>query len=99
MWGVFVLVPFFQNFIAGPISKTLGLGIPFLAGPVSGRSIAVAGVVLAIMILPTIASITRDVLGVVPGNQREAMLAVGATKWETIATRCCHIRRQALLAA
>lgn len=84
MWGVFVLVPFFQNFIATPISKTLGLGIPFLAGPVSGRSIAVAGVVLAIMILPTIASITRDVLGVVPGNQREAMLAVGATRWETI---------------
>lgn len=85
MWGVFVLVPFFRTYIARPITSTIGKEIPFLSGPVgSGRSLAVAGVILAIMILPTIASITRDVLAVVPNHQREAMLAVGATRWEMI---------------
>lgn len=84
MWGVFVFVPFFQNFIANPLANSVGQVLPFLGGPVSGRSVAAAGLVLAIMILPTIASITRDVLAVVPANQREAMLAVGATRWEAI---------------
>ncbi|KAB8143018.1 phosphate ABC transporter permease subunit PstC [Chloroflexia bacterium SDU3-3] len=84
MWGVFVLIPFFQTSVANPVAGSIGQWLPFLGGPVSARSLAAAGVVLAIMILPTIASITRDVLAVVPSNQREAMLAVGATQWETI---------------
>lgn len=84
MWGIFVFVPFFQNYIANPIAGSIGQVVPFLGGTVSGRSLAAAGLVLAIMILPTIASITRDVLAVVPANQREAMLAVGATRWEAI---------------
>ncbi|MFN5934339.1 MAG: PstC family ABC transporter permease, partial [Roseiflexaceae bacterium] len=59
--------------------------IPWLAGPVAtGRGILVTGIIMAIMILPTIASLTRDVLRLVPNTQREAMLAVGATRWETI---------------
>lgn len=85
MWGVMVFVPWFRDAIAKPITSTLGEVIPFLSGPVaSGRSIAVAGIILAIMILPTISAITRDVVVVVPQHQREAMLALGATRWETI---------------
>ncbi len=85
MWGIFIFVPFFKTWIAAPISKSVGTFVPFLAGPVTaGRGLAVAGIILAIMILPTIASITRDVLRVVPNHQREAMLAVGATRSEVI---------------
>lgn len=85
MWGIFVFVPFFRSAIAKPVADSIGKSVPLLAGPVAaGRGIMVAGIILAIMILPTIASITRDVLAVVPNHQREAMLAVGATRWEMI---------------
>ncbi|HNP87110.1 MAG: phosphate ABC transporter permease subunit PstC [Chloroflexi bacterium SZAS-1] len=85
MWGVFVFVPFFRSWVAAPIAKSVGKSFPLLAGPVAaGRGLMVAGIILAIMILPTIAAITRDVLAVVPNHQREAMLAVGATRWEMI---------------
>src|SRR5690349_17798632 len=67
MWGVFVLVPFFRSAIARPIATGIGKSIPLLAGPVAaGRGVMVAGIILAIMILPTVAAITRDVLVVVP---------------------------------
>jgi len=85
MWGIFVFVPFFRSAIARPIANGIGKSFPLLAGPVAaGRGVMVAGIILAIMILPTIAAITRDVLNVVPNHQREAMLAVGATRWEMI---------------
>jgi phosphate transport system permease protein len=85
MWGIFVFVPLFKSAVASPITKGIGKSIPLLSGPVgTGRGVLVAGIILAIMILPTIAAITRDVLAVVPNHQREAMLAVGATRWEMI---------------
>jgi phosphate transport system permease protein len=85
VWGVMVFVPFFIDAIAVPISESIGLVVPWLAGPVAtGRGLIAAGIVLAIMILPTIAAITRDVLMLVPGTQREALLALGATRWEVI---------------
>lgn len=85
MWGIFVFIPFFREFIATPVSETLGSAIPFLAGPVAvGRGLIVAGIILAIMILPTIAAVSRDVLAVVPRHQREALLALGATRWEVV---------------
>lgn len=85
VWGVIVFVPFFNDYFAFPISEAVGESIPWLAGPVGvGRGMLVAGIVLAIMILPTIAAITRDVLMLVPNTQREALLALGATKWEVI---------------
>ncbi len=85
-WGVLVFVPFFVTYIATPLADTIGQAIPWLAGPVStGRGIMAAGCVLAIMILPTIAAITRDVLSLVPNTQREVLLALGATRWEVIA--------------
>ncbi|MFM7679878.1 MAG: phosphate ABC transporter permease subunit PstC, partial [Roseiflexaceae bacterium] len=85
VWGVFVFVPLFNEVFSKPVSTAVGAYIPWLAGPVAtGRGILVTGIIMAIMILPTIASLTRDVLRLVPNTQREAMLAVGATRWETI---------------
>ena len=85
IWGVMVFVPFFTDNIATPISDSIGDAIPWLGGPVAtGRGLLTASIVLAIMILPTIAAITRDVLVLVPNTQREALLALGATKWEVI---------------
>lgn len=82
LWGVFVLVPIIRGVQPG-IQKNLGF-LPFFQGPPFGYSILAAGVILAIMIIPTITSLSRDALNAVPNHQREASLALGATRWETI---------------
>ncbi|NTV62739.1 MAG: phosphate ABC transporter permease subunit PstC [Oscillochloris sp.] len=85
LWGVAVFIPFFTTWIATPISETFGQTLPWLGGPVSvGRGLLVTSVVIALMILPTVAAITRDVLRAVPPQQREVLLALGATRWEVI---------------
>ncbi len=87
LWGIFVLAPFMQTRIERPL-KAATADIPIInqlfAGPARGRDYLVAGVILAIMILPTIMSVAREVINTVPDTQREGMLALGATKWETI---------------
>ncbi len=86
-WGIAVLAPFLRDRLERPLKAALG-DVPVLSalvqGPARGRDIFVAGVILSIMILPTIMSVTREVLSTVPGTQREGMLALGATKWEMI---------------
>jgi phosphate transport system permease protein len=85
LWGVAVFIPFFTDWVATPVSESIGLVVPWLAGPVSvGRGLLVTSVVIALMILPTVAAITRDVLRAVPPQQREVLLALGATRWEVI---------------
>ncbi|MQA77835.1 MAG: phosphate ABC transporter permease subunit PstC [Streptosporangiales bacterium] len=82
LWGVQFLVPALnpvQNFI----STVLGW-IPLFRADIVGRSLFVAGIVLAVMILPTIAALSREVLSRVPKTQIEAAQALGATRWETI---------------
>lgn len=84
-WGIFVLVPMMTD-VNRWLNRTLGF-IPIFGGDpyrVSGKSLLTTGVVLAIMILPTVAAISRDVMAAVPGSQREGMLALGATRWETV---------------
>jgi phosphate transport system permease protein len=83
LWAIFVLVPLLSNYIQPFLSKTLGW-TGFFAGPPYGISMLAAGIILAIMIIPIISSITREVLMVVPQHQREAALALGATRWEMI---------------
>ena len=83
LWGVFVLAPFLKSTVEAWIVGALGW-IPFFAGPIFGLDLFAAGVILTLMILPTIVSVSREVIGSVPGSQREAMLALGATRWETI---------------
>jgi phosphate transport system permease protein len=80
--GVFVLVPVIRT-VGNFVQPVLG-GIPIFAGPVYGIGLLTAGVVLAVMIVPFIISICREVLLAVPQSQRDAALALGATHWETV---------------
>jgi phosphate transport system permease protein len=83
LWGIFVLVPFLTQYVQPILAKTLGWTGLF-TGPLFGYSMLAAGVILAIMIIPIISSISREVLAVVPQHQREGVLALGATRWEMI---------------
>jgi phosphate transport system permease protein len=83
LWGVFILAPFLRVTVEAWIVSVFGW-IPFLGGPTYGIGLFSAGVILTIMILPTIVTISREVIQAVPGSQREAMFALGATRWETI---------------
>ena len=80
--AIFTLVPFVRDYAAPFLRSTLGF-LPFFQGPSYGVGLLSAGAVLAIMILPFIISISREVLLAVPREQREASLALGATRWET----------------
>ncbi|MFZ0817893.1 MAG: phosphate ABC transporter permease subunit PstC [Candidatus Sulfotelmatobacter sp.] len=83
LWAIFVMVPLLSNYVQPFLSKTLGW-TGFFEGPPYGIGMLAAGIILAIMIIPIISSITREVLMVVPQHQREAALALGATRWEMI---------------
>ena len=83
LWAIFVLVPLLSGYVEPFLAKTLGWSGLF-TGPTYGIGMLAAGVILAIMIIPIISSITREVLMVVPQHQREAVLALGATRWEMI---------------
>ncbi len=80
--GVFVLVPIMKTVVEPPLRAVLGW-TPLFSGPFYGVSVLTAGVLLAVMILPFIVSVSREVLLAVPNEQREASLALGATRWET----------------
>ena len=83
LWAMFVLVPLLSAYVQPFLGKTLGWTGLF-TGPPYGIGMLAAGIILAIMIVPIISSITREVLMVVPQHQREAALALGATRWEMI---------------
>lgn len=83
LWAIFVLVPLLSGYIQPFLASTLGW-TGFFDGPPYGISMLAAGIILAVMIIPIISSITREVLMVVPQHQREAALALGATRWEMI---------------
>jgi len=83
LWAIFVLVPILREYVQPFLASTLGWTGLF-SGPPYGIGMLAAGVILAIMIIPIISSITREVLTVVPQHQREAVLALGATRWEMI---------------
>lgn len=83
LWAMFVLVPILSGYVEPFLSKTFGWTGLF-TGPQYGIGMLAAGIILAIMIIPIVSSITREVLSVVPQHQREAVLALGATRWEMI---------------
>ena len=82
LWGVFVLVPWLRTSVEPALIKSAGF-LPFFKGVPYGFGMLAAGIILAIMVLPIISSISRDVLHAIPNSQREAAFALGATKWET----------------
>ena len=85
LWGIFVLIPLLREHVMPFLRDTLHLGAtPFFSGPAYGPSMLAAGVILAIMALPYISAVSREVLMAVPRSQREAALALGATRWEMI---------------
>jgi phosphate transport system permease protein len=85
LWGIFILVPLIRDRFTPLVKDTLHLGgTPLFSGPNYGPSMLAAGLVLAIMILPYIAAVTREVIMAVPRSQRDAALALGATRWEMI---------------
>ncbi len=83
VWAIFVLVPLLSTYVQPFLADTLGWTGLF-SGPKYGVGMLAAGIILAIMIIPIISSITREVLMVVPQHQREGVLALGATRWEMI---------------
>jgi phosphate transport system permease protein len=85
LWGIFVLIPILREHVMPFLRDTLHLGAtPLFRGAAYGPSMLAAGVILAIMALPYISAVSREVLMAVPRSQREAALALGATRWEMI---------------
>jgi phosphate transport system permease protein len=88
-WGIFVFIPAVVQPVGNFLLNTFGtpgqgIDLPIFEGPFFGASFLAAGLILAVMILPTIAAISRDVLLAVPHAQREGAFGIGCTKWETI---------------
>lgn len=83
LWGIFVLAPFLREYVQPALQSTLGW-LPLFQGSATGIGLLTGGIILAIMVTPIISAVVRDVLAAVPGSQREAALALGATKWEMI---------------
>jgi len=90
LWGLLVLVPIMQNQVNPDLAATLGrvpgIGPWFQLEPSGGTDLVTAGVILSVMVIPTISAISREAMSAVPRSQREAALAIGATRWETTRT-------------
>jgi phosphate transport system permease protein len=85
LWGLFVLAPILSQTVEPFLQRYLGF-LPLFSGPIYGVGLFTAGLLLALMIVPTVAAIARDLIQAVPNELREASIALGATRWET-ATR------------
>jgi phosphate transport system permease protein len=87
LWGLFIMKPVFDRtvepFLAATLGKVPAIGSLFRGNP-NGGDLFTAGVILAVMILPIVTAVTREVIAVVPRELREGALALGATRWETI---------------
>jgi phosphate transport system permease protein len=98
LWGIFVLAPVIRIYIEPFLGRTLGF-IPIFSGPQIGIGFLAGGMILAIMILPTVTAIARDVIRTVPRDQREAASALGATHWEVVAKVILPYARSGILGA
>ena len=102
LWGFFVLAPFMRGSIEPFLKSAVG-PVPILGalftGPPIGKDLLVGGVILAIMILPTVTAISREIIRSVPDTQREGMVALGATKWETISGAVLPYARAGIIGA
>jgi phosphate transport system permease protein len=98
LWGVFVLIPILQHTVFPFLRTVLGF-LPFFTGVIYGPSVLAASIILAIMVMPFIMSVTREVLLAVPNSQREAALALGATRWEAVRTAIVPYARSGIIGA
>ena len=97
LWGVLVLVPAAKPLLEWIAEHSGGLGI--FAGPVTGGSYILAGLVLGVMVLPIVAAITREVIATVPRDQQEAAYALGATRWEMVRSAILPWSRSGIVGA
>lgn len=98
LWGLFVLVPFVRIHIESWLGSKLEF-LPLFQGPPFGVGFLSAGIILAIMVIPIVTAVSRDAVKAVPNEQREAMLALGATRWETIRQAVLPYCRSGLMGA
>ena len=98
LWGIFVLIPLLRTGVFPFLRDTLGF-LPLFQGPIYGPSMLSADIILAIMVMPYIMSVSREVLLAVPGSQREAALALGATRWEAVVTAVLPYARSGIIGA
>jgi phosphate transport system permease protein len=98
LWGIFVLIPWLRDHLFVWLKHTLGF-LPLFQGPIYGVSMLAGGIIIAIMILPIITSVSREILRSVPDLQREAAYALGATHWEVIRIAVLSYARRGLFGA
>lgn len=102
LWGLFVLVPFMRSTVDPFLQNTVGkvpiIGVLF-RGPSVGQHLLTGGIILAIMILPTILSISREIIAQVPRLQKEGILALGATRWEMLSKAILPYARGGIVGA
>jgi phosphate transport system permease protein len=98
LWGLYVLVPIVRSPIESWLGSKLGF-LPLFQGPPFGVGFLAAGIILAIMVIPIITAVSRDAMRAVPNEQREAMYALGATRWEMIQRAVLPYCRSGLVGA
>ncbi|HEX4599884.1 MAG TPA: phosphate ABC transporter permease subunit PstC [Gemmatimonadales bacterium] len=98
LWGIFVLIPFLRSYLVPPLRAVFGW-TPFVNGVFYGNSLLAGAVILAIMIVPYIAAVSREVMLAVPPTQREAAVGMGATRWEAVWTAIVPYGRTGLIGA
>lgn len=98
LWGIFALAPFLRNHLEPFLGKTLGF-LPLFQGPHQGFGMLAGGIILAIMITPTISSVSREVLRAVPDTLREGALALGSTRWEALRFAILPYARSGIIGA
>ncbi len=98
LWGIFVLIPILRQTVFPFLQSVLGF-LPFFQGTIYGPSMLSASIILAIMVMPYIMSVSREVLLAVPSSQREAALALGATRWEAVTSAIVPYARSGIIGA
>ncbi len=98
LWGIFVMIPWLRDYLFPFLKHILGW-TPFFTGPIYGPCMLAGGIIVAIMILPIITSISREILRSVPNLQREAAYALGATRWEVTRIAVLSYARKGLFGA
>jgi phosphate transport system permease protein len=99
LWALFVFRFWIRDLIEMPLHKAFGGSIPFFAQTPFGLDVFTAGIVLAIMIIPIVSSVSREIIKAVPNSQREAAYSLGATRWETIRVAVFPYAKSGLLGA
>lgn len=99
LWALFVFRFWVRDLVETPLHNAFGGSIPFFAKTPFGLDVFTAGIVLAIMIIPIVSSISREVIKAVPNSQREAAYSLGATRWETVRIAIFPYAKSGLLGA